>query len=190
MNDNILSYNERIELLNIARQALEHAARAKPLPMICLEEYSPVLRAPGASFVTLKKSGRLRGCIGTLTPFQPLVLDVQDRAVAAGFNDHRFPAVIFDELAEIEIEISRLTQPKPLNFSNPEDLPRLLRPGIDGVVIHDGFRRATFLPQVWESLPISENFLGELCQKMGANRDLWRNKILEVETYQIEEFHE
>jgi len=190
MDDDILTHKERFDLLNVARQALEHAVRTQPLPIINLEEYSPLLRADGASFVTLKKSGCLRGCIGTLTPFQPLILDVQDRAVNAAFKDYRFPTVRTDELSEIQVEISRLTQPQRLYFSDPDDLRMLLRPGIDGVVLHDGFRRATFLPQVWESLPLTEDFLGELCKKMGTQSDLWRRKMLKVETYQIEEFHE
>jgi AMMECR1 domain-containing protein len=65
-----------------------------------------------------------------------------------------------------------------------------LRPGIDGVVLSDGLRRATFLPQVWEKLPEPELFLEHLCQKMGAPADLWRKKHLEVLIYQVEEFHE
>jgi len=190
MTDDILTHKERIDLLCVARKALEETVRVRPLPTICPEDYSPLLRAFGASFVTLRKLGCLRGCIGTLTPYQPLILDVQERAVAAAFKDYRFPAVSPDELAEIQIEISRLTQPQSLFYSDPEDLRMLLRPGIDGVVLHDGFRRATFLPQVWDSLPLPEDFLNELCQKMGAHSDLWRRKMLKIETYQIEEFHE
>lgn len=190
MVDDILTHQERTALLNIARQALVCSARAQPLPIISLDDYSPCLRAPGASFVTLRKSGRLRGCIGTLEPFRPLALDVQDRAVAASSKDYRFPAVSPDELNDILIEISRLTQPQPLLYADSEDLRALLRPGIDGVVLHDGLRRATFLPQVWDGLPRVEDFLGELCQKMGARSDLWRRKSLQVETYQVEEFHE
>jgi AMMECR1 domain-containing protein len=77
-----------------------------------------------------------------------------------------------------------------LFYSDPGELCSQLRPGIDGVVLHDGSHRATFLPQVWSSLPIPEDFLRALCQKMGAHDDLWRCKVLDIEIYQVEEFHE
>ncbi len=190
MIDTILTHKEQIILLKIARQALEQSVCAQALPQINFDKLSPILCAPGASFVTLKKIDRLRGCIGTLEPTRPLALDVQNRTVAAALKDYRFPIVIPDELTEIKIEISRLTKPQPLVYSDPEELCAQLRPGIDGVVLQDGRRRATFLPQVWSSLPNPENFLGELCQKMGARRDLWRHKMLDIEIYQVEEFHE
>ncbi len=190
MNDDRLTFQERITLLKIARQALECSVRAQALPSINYDKLSPLLCAPGASFVTLTIFGRLRGCIGTLEPFRPLAHDVQDRTVSAAFNDYRFSNVNSDELNDIQIEISRLTQPQPLFYSNPEELCSRLRPGIDGVVLHDGSRRATFLPQVWSSLPLPEDFLRALCQKMGAHDDLWRCKVLDIEIYQVEEFHE
>jgi AMMECR1 domain-containing protein len=77
-----------------------------------------------------------------------------------------------------------------LSYENPDELLKKLRPNIDGVVIQDGMHRATFLPQVWEKIPIPEEFLDQLCMKMGAPPDLWRRKKLEVKTYQVEEFHE
>jgi AMMECR1 domain-containing protein len=75
-------------------------------------------------------------------------------------------------------------------YEQPDDLLEILRPNLDGVVIRDGARRATFLPQVWEKIPNVEEFLEQLCLKMGASSDLWRKKKLEVLTYQVEEFHE
>jgi AMMECR1 domain-containing protein len=94
------------------------------------------------------------------------------------------------ELPDLKIEISRLTSPRLLVYSCPEELPGLLRPLIDGVVVKDGRMRATFLPQVWKTLSEPEIFLDHLCRKMGAPQDLWRTKMLEVSTYQVEEFHE
>jgi uncharacterized protein len=105
-------------------------------------------------------------------------------------EDYRFPPVQASELKDIEIEISRLTIPQPLDYEGPVDLLDKLRPGVDGVILKDGFRRATFLPQVWEKLPDKAAFLTHLCQKMGAAADLWRRKKIEVLTYQVEEFHE
>ena len=95
-----------------------------------------------------------------------------------------------DELPQIAIEVSRLTPPTPLEYTTPEDLLSRLRPGIDGVVLRDGPRRATFLPQVWEKLPDPSDFLANLCYKMGAAPDQWRKKHLDVLVYQVEEFHE
>ncbi|MHB1384984.1 MAG: AMMECR1 domain-containing protein, partial [Bellilinea sp.] len=86
--------------------------------------------------------------------------------------------------------ISRLTQPQVLEYTSPEDLMQKLRPGIDGVVLRDNYRRATFLPQVWEHLPEPDQFLDQLCMKMGVQRNYWRCNPLRVETYQVEEFHE
>jgi len=93
-------------------------------------------------------------------------------------------------LKGIHIEVSRLTAPVQLEYDGPEDLVDQLRSGVDGVILRDGNRRATFLPQVWEQLPGVDDFLGHLCSKMGAASDLWRRKHLDVQTYQVEEFHE
>jgi AMMECR1 domain-containing protein len=65
-----------------------------------------------------------------------------------------------------------------------------LRPGVDGVILRDGLRRATFLPQVWEKLPDRAEFLSHLCAKMGAAENIWRKKPLTIQIYQVEEFHE
>ena len=185
-----LDASERRLLLKLARQALEDGVCSRPLSPIFLNELSPRLRQPGASFVTLTSHGELRGCIGALEASQPLVEDVRQHAVAAALEDFRFPPVHPDELPFIHIEISRLTTPELLEYRDSEDLLRQLRPGVDGVVLMDGLRRATFLPQVWEKVPEAEIFLGMLCRKMGSSTDAWRKKKLTVLTYQVEEFHE
>jgi len=190
MTEDRLSPEERTLLLKEARRALEFGVTRRPLPPLNLEEYPPKLRQPGATFVTLTVDGSLRGCIGTLEPYQPLIADVREHAIAAALKDYRFPPVQPAELETIEIEISRLTIPQHLAYDSPEDLLAKLRPGVDGVLLQDGMRRATFLPQVWEKIPVPSQFLSELCQKMGAPADLWRQKHLEVEIYQVEEFHE
>ena len=190
MSTKALTESERKQLLALARQSIELAAGGQPLPVLQLAEYPPVLQAEGASFVTLTKSGRLRGCIGTLTSYQPFVQDVCEHAAAAATQDYRFPKVQPAEVAQLHIEISRLTAPEPLAYDDGSQLLDLLQPGEDGVVLRDGTRRATFLPQVWDQLPDAESFLSHLCNKMGASSDLWRKKKLDVEIYHVEEFEE
>lgn len=185
-----LNSAERQFLLELARRSLAAGVRGQPLPPLALTSLSPALQAPGASFVTLTKGGELRGCIGALEPYQSLAEDVREHAVAAGLEDYRFQPVQPVELSEIAIEISRLTTPQPLAYEDPNDLLRKLRPGVDGVLLRDGMRRATFLPQVWEKIPDPATFLCHLCEKMGAPAQLWQRKKLEVLIYQVEEFHE
>jgi hypothetical protein len=185
-----LSTKEKKILLAIARDALGKAVRGEHLSKIDLSALPEKLREDGASFVTLTIDGSLRGCIGALEAYQPLAQDVQEHAVAAGMQDHRFPVVKPVELPQIRIEVSYLTPPSPLVYQTPEALPEKLRPGVDGVILQDGYRRATFLPQVWEQLPDPAQFLSQLCRKMGASADLWRQKMLDVQTYQVQEFHE
>jgi len=118
------------------------------------------------------------------------VLVQLERAVAAAFQDYRFPPLTPPELDEIRIEISRLTPPRKLNYQDPEDLINKLRPRIDGVILRYQTRRGTFLPQVWEQLPSPELFLNRLCLKMGLDQSVWRSAKLQVETYQVEKFQE
>jgi AmmeMemoRadiSam system protein A len=148
------------------------------------------LRAPGASFVTLTRDGLLRGCIGTLKKQLPLADDVRQHAVAAALSDYRFPVVKPEEVDEIEIEVSVLTTPQPLEYKHVDEIPGLLRPGIDGVIITDGKNRGTFLPQVWEKVPDVETFLGMLCEKAYLPPDAWRQGQIKILTYQVESFHE
>jgi AmmeMemoRadiSam system protein A len=185
-----LTDDEKKTLLRLARAALEAKVSGQMLPPLNPSSLTPALRTEGASFVTLTERGELRGCIGALKAYQPLAEDVREHAVAAATQDYRFPPVQPHELTKIHIEISRLTPPQPLDYTTTENLLMKLRPGVDGVILQDGHRRATFLPQVWAQLPDKAEFLGHLCQKMGAASDLWRHKHLEVQVYQVEEFHE
>lgn len=185
-----LTTEEQQTLLRLARSTLERGIRGGELPALEAETMTPHLMERGASFVTLTIRGQLRGCIGALEPFQPLAQDVREHALAAAREDPRFPPVMPEELEQIEIEISRLTFPQRLDYSDAADLLARLRPNIDGVILRDGMLRATFLPQVWEKIPDKAEFLDNLCMKMGAMPGIWRKKHLDVQTYQVEEFHE
>ena len=185
-----LTDDEKRILLKLSRQTIELATRYHPLPELVLNEYSAQLQEEGASFVTLTEKGELRGCIGALEPYQPLVQDVCEHAAAAAMDDYRFTPVSPDEVSHLIIEISRLTIPQPLLYQQPTELLASLKPNVDGVILRDGMQRATFLPQVWEKLPDPAAFLSHLCQKMGAPSSLWQRKIIQVFTYQVEEFQE
>jgi len=190
MERSSLSPEEKQILLKLARQAMEVSVKEGKLPKLDLTSVPPRLREQGASFVTLTINDQLRGCIGALEVHQPLAQDVREHAMAAALEDPRFPPVQPDELYRIRIEVSRLTEPVKLEYSSVEDLLVKLRPHVDGVILRDGFHRATFLPQVWEKIPGVEEFLDNLCYKMGAEPGLWRRRHLDVETYQVEEFEE
>jgi uncharacterized protein len=190
MKQQTISNEDRQILLELTRRSIEAAARKRTLPRIRLTDYSTRLQQNGASFVTLTTQGALRGCIGTLEAYQPLVMDVVDHAAAAATEDFRFSPVSPAEIQMIAIEISVLTPPVKLKYTLPEDLTAKLTPGEDGVILRDGRLRATFLPQVWDQLPDKTEFLSHLCAKMGAAPSLWKTKNLEVFTYQVEEFHD
>jgi uncharacterized protein len=176
-------------LLTVARDCiLSEFDRSKN--RVSFDEIPAHLRLFGATFVTLTKHGQLRGCIGTLSAYQPLVQDVCEHAKAAAFHDYRFPPVRANEMAEIVVEVSYLTDPLPLAYSDAEDLVQKLRPGVDGVILSEGHHRATFLPQVWEQLPHVEDFLTHLCHKMNVDGNRWKAGTLTVETYQAVHFSE
>jgi AmmeMemoRadiSam system protein A len=186
-----LTLEEQKILLRLARDAMERGVRGEELSPLDLASLPSRLREEGSSFVTITSRGQLRGCIGALEAYQPLAEDVREHAIAAALKDPRFPRVRKEELEEIEIEVSRLTRPVPLEYKDAQDLLLKLRPHVDGVILRDDlYHRTTFLPQVWEKIPHPADFLSNLCYKMGVEPDLWRRKHFEVLTYQVEEFDE
>jgi AmmeMemoRadiSam system protein A len=185
-----LTPEEQQTLLRMAREAMEFGVRGKKLPPLIESSLTSNLREQGASFVTLTIRRQLRGCIGALEAHQPLAADVREHAIAAALEDPRFPPVREDELSRIQIEVSRLTRPAPLEYKDAADLLSKLRPNVDGVILRDGVRRATFLPQVWEKIPDPAKFMDNLCYKLGVSDNTWRIKHLDVLIYQVEEFSE
>ncbi len=149
----------------------------------------PWLREPGAVFVTLERDGQLRGCVGSLHAVRPLIEDVRENAVAAAFRDTRFAPVEPRELDELEIGVTELSRPEPMTFTGEADALAQLRPGEDGVVLRWGERRATFLPQVWDSLPKPETFLAQLKRKAGLAEDFWDDGVL-LERYRARKWSE
>ncbi|MBF0334255.1 MAG: AmmeMemoRadiSam system protein B [Alphaproteobacteria bacterium] len=160
-------------LLDLARRSIRHALETgKPLK-IDPATLPEALKAPGAAFVTLKRRGELRGCIGSVEAHRPLGEDVADNACGAAFSDPRFPPLAAEELDEVTLSVSVLTRPAPMAFASQADLLAQLRPRQDGLIIEDGGRRALFLPAVWETLPDPAGFLAHLKRKAGLAVDHW-----------------
>ncbi|MEW6380922.1 MAG: AmmeMemoRadiSam system protein B [bacterium] len=179
---------DRKALLDLARRVIRNTLSKEK--STSPEDPSPYLQEKRGCFVTLHKKGQLRGCIGTISPEQRLCDCVKENAFNAAFRDPRFSPLSMSELDQIEIEISILTLPRQIKFSDAEDLKRQLRPGVDGVILSQGWHRATYLPQVWEQLPDKESFLQSLCQKAGLPDDAWKNPKTRVEIYQAIVFSE
>ncbi|MEN6446471.1 MAG: AmmeMemoRadiSam system protein A [Syntrophaceae bacterium] len=179
-------------LLALARAAIrEHlGVKAAVSPTLKKALMDEAFKAKTGTFVTLTIAGELRGCIGSLEGREPLVEGVEHNAVNAAFGDPRFRPLSKKELDKVHIEVSILTEPETLAYSDATDLLNKLRPGIDGVIIRQGYAGATFLPQVWEQLPDKEEFLAHLCMKAGLGADAWKRGKLEVKTYQVQYFEE
>ncbi len=185
-----LGVTERQFLLALARQTLRSVVTNGSLPEVAAKEVPPKLLEKKACFVTLTSNGALRGCIGHLMALEPLHQAVADNTRNAALRDPRFPPVQADELDQIRIEISVLTEPAPLPFSSPEDLLSKLHPNEDGVLLQMGPRTATFLPQVWAQIPDKAAFLDHLAQKAGCEPSAWRGKDVSVSVYHVECFEE
>ncbi len=184
-----LGQEDRRTLLRLARDAIRHGLEDGHRLPVDPSEYDGVLGKQGASFVTLTENGNLRGCIGTLQGYQPLVADVAEHAHDAAFRDPRFPPLSEDELDSIDIAVSVLGEPEEIRISDEKDLCRQLVPGTDGVILEYGSLRGTFLPSVWESLPDCAEFVRHLKQKAGLAPDFWADEI-RVYRYRTESFSE
>ena len=182
--------DERKQLLTFARQTLRAVVANSPMIEPDAAALPKKFTEKKGCFVTLTERGQLRGCIGHILPQEPLYKAIMDNATAAALRDPRFAPVQPDELDKIEIEISVLTVPQPLNFSSPEDLLNKLQPHKDGVVLQIGNRGATYLPQVWEQIPDKVTFLNSLAQKAGCAPDDWRRPDAKVSIYHVEPFSE
>ncbi|WP_027371620.1 AmmeMemoRadiSam system protein A [Desulfovermiculus halophilus] len=150
----------------------------------------PVFDQNLGTFVTLHLHGNLRGCIGSLVGSEPLRDNIRSNARNAAFRDPRFPPLTKGELTDVDIEISVLTTPQPLDYASTDDLVRKLRPGKDGVILQKGTAQSTFLPQVWEQLPEPDAFLSNLCLKAGLPSTAWKDGDLQIFTYQVQSFAE
>ena len=174
-------------LLALARATLEGRLQGRGEPLTPVD---PGLQQEAATFVTLKKSGQLRGCIGNLQPVGPIWRGIRDNVLNAALHDPRFAPLAPDEVDLVDVHISILSPPSPLTYDCEEALLNELRPGLDGVILRQGRRSATFLPQVWEQLPDPRQFLDQLCRKAGLGSGCWRHNSTEIFVYQVQGFEE
>ena len=150
-------------VINLAKYTLQNSFTNEEISV----NYPQVLDELGACFVTLEKFGQLRGCIGSIIAHQPLIADLIKHSKDAAFNDYRFNPVTENELKDIKVSISILTEPKKIDFTDEEDLLSKMVPNIDGIIIKDGRYQAVYLPVVWEQLPDKREFLNSLKMKAG-----------------------
>lgn len=153
-------------LLDIAKKSIEEKfdSSIKINKEQLLKDF-PFLAQNGATFVTLTLNNQLRGCIGSLQAHRPLLDDLISNAFAAAFEDPRFYELTLDEFKKVKIEISILSTPVEVIYTDIEDLKTKIKPNIHGVILQKDGRRSTFLPQVWEQLPTFEEFFSHLCYK-------------------------
>jgi len=174
---------QKQQLLDLAWKAIRLSVDSGMKPEIDTSNFDPALHKPGACFVTLHtiqtdhSEKQLRGCIGTLKAYQPLVTDIVERAYAAAMRDPRFPPVSAAELNQLELDISVLTPEVPIECSSEQELLEQLTPFRDGLSIEDGLLKATFLPSVWEQLPDKQDFLNQLRMKAGMTKHHWSNQF-------------
>ena len=179
-----LTPQHKQQLLQLARDSIKKGLCGETLT-VRPTDYPESLRPLRATFVTLHVDEKLRGCIGTLEARRTLVEDVVSNAYGAAFRDTRFPALIWPEFERLDIHISILSLPEPVQFSSEADLLAQLRPQVDGLIIEEGAYHGTFLPSVWEQLPEPREFLRHLKHKAGLPADYWSSRI-RVQRYTTE----
>ncbi|GAA0785675.1 AmmeMemoRadiSam system protein A [Marinobacterium sediminicola] len=181
------SPEQQAAILSLARkgvcEAVEHGSVALP----DINQFADFLRTSRACFVTLDSQGELRGCIGSLQATRPLAHDLLHNACGAALHDYRFPPLKTDE--PIQVAVSILSPLVEMRFETEKDLLKQLVRDRDGVLLQAGRNRATFLPVVWEGLPVPELFLRALKRKAGLSPDYWSDQV-KVWRYQSEYFSE
>jgi AmmeMemoRadiSam system protein B/AmmeMemoRadiSam system protein A len=185
-----LDKHEGQTLVRLARQTIAEKLGKSSIKADPEDLKETAFQARRGTFVTLTIDKQLRGCIGNLDPGESILAGIKRNAINAAFHDPRFPPLKPAELDRVDIEVSILTEPYPLEYRDSKDLLAKLRVNVDGVILRKGSASATFLPQVWEQLPRPEEFLSHLCLKAGLSADTWRKSHLEVLTYQVQYFEE
>lgn len=183
----MITTEEKATLLKLATRSIEYGLKHQTIMTVELNDYPESLQQVAATFVTLTIQQQLRGCIGTLEAYRPLLIDVIENAYAAAFRDPRFSPVNNTELNLLQYHISLLQPSVEMQFDSEEDLLQQIQPGTDGLIFNSGGRRATFLPSVWEQLPEPGEFMNHLKIKAGFDKNYWSSDIT-VSRYHVDEF--
>ena len=180
----MLNQEERKELLKIARETVRSFLIKGEIPQFKVS--SEKLKEKRGVFVTLKKDGYLRGCLGSLQPIMPLYQAVAKMAISSAFEDPRFPPLNLEELEKVNFEISVLSPLKRIKSWQEIKL------GQDGVLLVKNGRSGLFLPQVAKEFNWTlEEFLSHLCQeKIGLPRECWREEDAQIYVFSAEVFAE
>ena len=184
-----LAARERERLLEIARASIRHGLDNGTAFSVDRAEIDGPLARTSAVFVTLLRDGQLRGCVGSLEARAPLAQAVATSAYNAAFRDHRFPELRSAEFHALAIEVSVLSPLEPLEAASRDELLAALQPGVDGLLLEDRGRRATFLPKVWEKIPAPQEFVEQLLLKAGLPPDHWSDS-LDIRRYRTLTFAE
>lgn len=169
-----LDTEARLALISVAtdsiRKALEGSTSTPPHP----DKYGPELAKPGATFVTLESTDeRLLGCIGTIQPTYPLVVDAAKNALMAAFRDYRTTGVGPLEFESMSLKISVLSPIEPMIVRSFDKLTEAVRPGVDGLLLDADRHHSTLLPSVWPKVSGVEEFLEILWMKAGLRPREW-----------------
>ena len=177
-----------LDLPAVARLSVAEAlARGElPPPSIAPPPGSGTL---AATFVTIQKESKLRGCMGTTVPRRTLLDDVRSQARAAAFRDPRFSPITVEELPCLKFEVSVLTPPRDLEVGSFQNACECIRPGEDGVIVRTAVGGALFLPQVWETLQRPERFLDQLWKKAGLPERYFESDVA-MQTFSVQKFQE
>jgi AmmeMemoRadiSam system protein A len=181
----MFSAQERQLLLSTAHLSIEHGLEGMQPLRPDLLTFPLALVEQRATFVTLEINQQLRGCIGSLEAHRPLIIDIAENAFRAAFQDPRFPPLGQEEYPLLQIHLSILDVPKPIQCHSEAQLLEQLVPGQDGLILQDGSRRATFLPSVWDMLPEPGEFLKHLRRKAGLPDHGWSPKLT-FQRYHVE----
>lgn len=174
----MLSENHRHSLKKLARASIEHGLNYGQPLQVDLATVADEFTEQRATFVTLEKQGKLRGCVGKLQAHRALAKDIAENSFAAAFSDSRFPSLSKSELDKISIHLSLLSPSEIIPCQSEAELIQQLRPNIDGLILDDGHYRATFLPSVWKSIPNPVDFIRHLKNKAGLPINDWSPKLL------------
>lgn len=181
---------EREFMLNLARESAEEYLKKGKTMELNEKEVPERLKENKACFVTFTENNQLRGCIGHILPQKPLYECIIENSINAAIKDTRFSPVIYDEMKNIRIDISILSVPVKLEYSNPEELLSKLKTKEHGVIIQRDSYQSTFLPSVWEFIPNKKEFLANLCVKAGMEGECWTDQKTQIYFYTAEDFSE